>query len=97
MQSIFGQTEGLNQINCHIEKDGPILIDKCYSQQNRSNFTLGRIMGGDVILADRLLTSFPCDENPNLLFNTFGFSVEGIDEWVESVVLQLKTISKRRL
>lgn len=82
LKSIFGPTEGLKQIFGHVEKDGPILIDKCYSQQNRSNFTHGRMMGGDVILADRLITSFPYDENPNLLFNTFTFSAEGINEWV---------------
>ncbi len=82
LESIFGPTEGLNQIIGHVEKDGPILIDRCYSQQKRTNITHGRVMGGDVILADRLLTSFPYDENPNLQFNTFSFSVEGIEEWV---------------
>ena len=82
LKSIFGPTEGLNQIIGHVEKDGPILIDRCYSQQKSTNITHGRLLGGDVILADRLLTSFPYDENPNLLFNTFTFSAEGIDEWV---------------
>lgn len=82
LKSIFGPTEGLNQIIGHVEKDGPILIDRCYSQQKTTNITHGRVMGGDVILADRLLTSFPYNGNPNLQFNTFRFSVEGIEEWV---------------
>ena len=82
LQSIFGPTEGLNQIIGHVEKDGPILIDRCYSQQKSTNITHGRVMGGDVILADRILTSFPYNGNPNLQFNTFRFSVEGIEEWV---------------
>lgn len=82
MESIFKPTEGLQQIIGHVDKDGPILIDECYSQEMRRNFTHGRLMGGDVILANRLLTKFPYNENPNLLFNTYSFSVEGIEEWV---------------
>ncbi len=82
LKGLFGQTEGLKQIVGHVEKDGPVLIDKIYRIQKKQNIAHGGLIASDVIWADRVLTSFPFDENPNLRFNTFTFSVEGIDEWV---------------
>ena len=82
LNAVFGQTEGLNQIVGHVEKDGPVLIDRCYRIQKKRNVAHGGLIAEDVIWADRVLTSLPYDENTNLHFNTLTFSVEGIDEWV---------------
>ena len=82
LKAVFGQTEGLNQIVGHVEKDGPVLIDRCYRIQKKRNVAHGGLIAEDVIWADRVLTSLPYDENTSLHFNTLTFSVEGIDEWV---------------
>ena len=82
LEAVFGQTEGINRILGHVEKEGHVLIDNIYRIQKQRNIVHGQLIAPDIIFADRLLTSFPCDENPNLLFNTYSFSVEGIDEWV---------------
>ena len=82
LKAVFGQTEGLNQIIGHVEKDGPVLIDRCYRIEKKRNIAHGGLLAEDVIWANRVLTSLPHDENTNLHFNTLTFSVEGIDEWV---------------
>lgn len=82
LKAVFGQTEGLNQIVGHVEKDGPVLIDRCYRIEKKRNVAHGGLIAADVIWADRVLTSLPYDENATLHFNTFTFSIEGIDEWV---------------
>ena len=82
MQALFGQTDSLNQILGHVEKDGPVLIDRCYRIQKKRNIAHGGLIASDVILADRVLTSFPHSEDTDLRFNTVTFSIEGIDEWV---------------
>lgn len=82
LKAVFGQTEGLNQIIGHVEKDGPILIDRCYRIEKKRNIAHGGLIAADIIWADRVLTSLPYDANATLHFNTFTFSIEGIDEWV---------------
>ena len=82
LEAVFGQTEGLNQIVGHVEKDGPVLIDRCYRIQKKRNVAHGGLIASDVIWADRVLARFPHDKDTNLHFNTFTFSIEGIDEWV---------------
>ena len=42
----------------------------------------GRWMVSDVIWANRVFMRLPSEEDTSLRFDTFSFSVEGIDEWV---------------
>ena len=104
LKAVLGQTNDLKQIVGHVEKDGPVLIDRCYRIKKKRNIVHGGLIASDVIWADRVFTSLPYDENPTLRFNTFTFSIEGIDEWVGisgiDVNLQLEkdalTISYKR-
>ena len=82
LEAVFGQTNDLKQIVGHVEKDGPVLIDRCYRIQKKRNIAHGGLIAADVIWAERVFTSLPHDENTNLHFNTLTFSIEGIDEWV---------------
>lgn len=82
LEAVFGQTNDLKQIVGHVEKDGPVLIERCYHIQKKRNIAHGGLIASDVILADRVFTRYPHDENTNLHFNTLTFSIEGIDEWV---------------
>ena len=77
-----GQIDNVNQILGHVEKDGPVLIDRCYQMQRKKNFVYGKLIASDVIWADRVLTRLPHSEDTDLCFNTLTISVEGIDEWV---------------
>ncbi len=82
LKAVSGQTNDLKQIVGHVEKDGPVLIDRCYRIQKKRNIAHGGLIAADVIWAERVFTSLPHDENTNLHFNTLTFSIEGIDEWV---------------
>ena len=84
IQAQLGPThpDSLNPILGHVEKDGPVRIDQCYRVSKERNITRGRLMAPLVIQADRAFMRFPCEGDASLRFNTFSFSVEGIDEWV---------------
>ena len=74
--------DSLNWILGHVEKDGPVLIDRCYRSEKKSSIVHGRLIAPDVIRAKRAFIGFQYEEDTSLPFNTLRFSVEGIDEWV---------------
>ena len=83
IQALFSYSpDNLNRILGHVEKDGPVMIDQCYRVSSETNMTHGRFMAPRVIWADRTLMGLPHEETASLRYNTFRFSVEGIDEWV---------------
>ena len=91
IQAQLGYThpDSLNPILGHVENDGPVMIDQCYRIKREPNIALGPLIIPEVIWADRILTHLPYDENPELLFNTFTFSVEGLDEWVDTTGIEV--------
>ena len=74
--------DGLNQILGHVQKDGPITLDRCRSVTNKSGIVHNAWMGSEVIKADRVFTGIRYDGDASPCFNAVSFSVEGIDEWV---------------
>ena len=84
IQAQFGVTrpDSLNPILGHVEKDGPVRIDRCYHTEKKRSIVHGRLIAHEVIRASRAFIRFPYDEDTEPRFNTFSFSVEGIDEWV---------------
>ena len=85
VQAQLGYTHpnSLNPILGHVENDGSVMISQCYPIEKKRSIAPGPLIIPKVIGADRILTRLSYDENPNLLFNTFTFSVEGLDEWVD--------------
>ena len=84
IQAQLGVThpDSLNPILGHVEKDGPVRIDRCYHTSKKRSIVHGKLIVSDVIRASRAFIGFPYDESTEPRFNTFTFSVEGIDEWV---------------
>ena len=84
IQALFGYSsdDSLRQILGHVEKDGPVMIDRCYHISKKRNITRGRLIAPEVVSAQRVFIGFPHQEGTTLRFNTVTFSVEGIDEWV---------------
>ena len=70
------------QVIGHIQEFGFLILDGCYVSNSGFQFNLGQIQTSQVILANRVFTGFLQPQNEIPLFNTFKFSVEGIDEWV---------------
>ena len=75
--------DSLNPILGHVKKYGYVMIDRCNRTKKGASIIQGRLIAPEVIWADRILTHLPYDENLDLRFNTFTFSVEGLDEWVD--------------
>ena len=74
--------DSLNQILGHVEEDGPVRIDRCYHISKKRSIVHGKLIVSDVIRASRAFIGFPYNEDTEPRFNTFTFSVEGIDKWV---------------
>ena len=74
-------TDGF-QIFGHLEKDGPVMIDKCYKITEARSMTHGKWRTFHTIWAHRAYIGFPYNEGAGTCFDTVAFSVEGIDEWV---------------
>lgn len=75
-------SEPLGRVVGHIQEYGFVILDGCQSKTDSLNINLGVMQTSRVIWADRVFTGFPQPQNEIPPFNTFKFSVEGIDEWV---------------
>ena len=84
LQALFGYSpdDSLGYILGHVEKDGPVIIDRCYHMSKKRNIAHSGLIASDVILANRAFISLPYEEDTSPRFNAATFSVEGIDEWV---------------
>ena len=77
-KTLNGQYE-LGRIVGHIEKFGLVTLDGCFYKT--TNVSFGGISKSSVYV-NKALFGVAYNENEEILFNTFKFSVEGIDEWV---------------
>ena len=77
-KTLYGQHE-LGRIVGHIEKFGLVTLDGCFYKT--TNVSFGGISKSSVYV-NKALLGVAYNENEEILFNTFKFSVEGIDEWV---------------
>lgn len=84
-ESIEGLNKALNgkdeleRIIGHIEKHGLVTLDDCFYKNK--NISFGGISKSSVYVSKAFL-GVAYDDKEIILFNTFQFSVEGIDEWV---------------
>lgn len=75
-------SEPLDRVVGHIQEYGFVVLDGCQSTTDSLNFNLGVMQTSRVIRANRVFTGFPQPQNEIPPFNTFKFSIEGIDEWL---------------
>ena len=81
----FINLDNVFQVIGHIQEFGFLMLDGCYISNSGLNFNLSQIQTSQTIWATRVFTGFP---HPQYLqtgvpsFNTFKFSIEGIDDWV---------------
>lgn len=85
-ESIEGLNKALNgkdeleRIIGHIEKHGLVSLEDCFYKNK--NISFGGISKSSV-LVNKALLGVAYDDKEIVLINTFKFSVEGIDEWVD--------------
>ena len=80
--SPFINLDNVFQVIGHIQEDGFVILDGCQISTSGLNINLGQIQTSQTILVNRVFTGFPQPQNEIPLFNTFKFSIEGIDEWL---------------
>jgi len=84
-ESIEGLNKALNgkdeleRIIGHIEKHGLVTLDDCFYKNK--NISFGGISKSSVYV-NKAFLGVAYNDKEIILFNTFQFSVEGIDEWV---------------
>lgn len=75
----FGKDLNISRIVGHIEEDGYVTLDNCFYGNKKMSF------GGiskSLVHVHKVLCGAHFGENEGLTFNTFSFSVEGLDEWL---------------
>lgn len=72
----------LDRIAGHVQEYGFVVLEGCQSKTDSLNLNLGVLQTSRVIWAERIFTGFPQPQKEIPPFNTFKFSIEGIDEWV---------------
>ena len=71
--------DDLKRIVGHIEKDGLVTLDDCFYK--KKDFAFGGI-SKSLVHVNRAFSGVAYEESESVSFNTFQFSVKGIDEWV---------------
>ena len=83
--NLFNNPDSLFSVIGHIQEYGFVILDGCYISNSGLNFNRSQIQTSQTIGATRVFTGFPPGEylqNGIPSFNTFKFSIEGIDEWL---------------
>ena len=88
--------DSLNPILGHVEKDGYVMIDRCNRTKKGASIIHGRLIAPEVICANRVFMGLPPEEDASPRFNSFSFSVEGIDEWVGISGIEVDRHSEKR-
>jgi len=71
--------DNLSRIIGHVEKSGLITLDDCF--YTTKNFSIGGISKSKVV-ANKALIGAAWGKDEKVVFNTFSFSVDCLDEWV---------------
>ncbi|WP_312388827.1 ApeA N-terminal domain 1-containing protein [Stutzerimonas nitrititolerans] len=71
--------DNLSRIIGHVEKDGLVTLDDCF--YTKKNFSFGGISKSKVVV-HKALSGAAWDKDEKVVFNTFSFSVDCLDEWV---------------
>jgi len=69
----------LSRIIGHVEKDGLVTLDNCL--YTKKNISFGGISKSKIVAA-KVLSGAAWDKDEKVVFNTFSFSVDCLDEWV---------------
>ncbi|PMY37692.1 MULTISPECIES: ApeA N-terminal domain 1-containing protein [Pseudomonas] len=77
--SQFDENDDMLRIIGHVEKDGLVTIDDCF--YTRKNFPFGGISKSELV-SNMVLSGGAWDKDEALLFNTFSFSTDCLDEWI---------------
>ncbi len=80
LNAIYNDDDNLKRIVGIIEEDGCVTLDNCFYKQK--NISFGGISKKSLICVNKAFMGVAYDEKESICFNTFRFSVEGIDEWV---------------
>ena len=71
--------DDLKRIIGHIEKDGLVTLEDCFYRTKSISF------GGiskSLVHVSKVLSGVAYEQDELVLFNTFSFSIEGLDEWL---------------
>ena len=75
---------GFNRLVGNVQKYGSVTLDGCQYKTKTHSFSVGQdlLNAHSVLWVNRVFTGVKYHENEIPRFNTFTFSIEGIDEWV---------------
>ncbi|NQU28731.1 MAG: hypothetical protein HQ528_10610 [Candidatus Marinimicrobia bacterium] len=77
--ALSGGNEDIDRINGFVEESGYVTLDDCF--YTKRNISFGSI-SKSIICINKALFGVAFEKDEELLFNSFLFSVEGIDDWI---------------
>ena len=81
MESLLNRNMGsFDRVVGHVEEYGHVTLDGCQYTTKSHNLSQDVKVHG-ILRVDRVFTHVKYDEHESPCFNTFTFSIEGIDEW----------------
>jgi ApeA N-terminal domain 1 len=80
LNAMHNDDDKLERIVGVIEEDGYVTLDTCFYKSK--NISFGGVSKKSLVCVNKAFVGVAYDEKENIFFNTFKFSVEGIDDWV---------------
>ena len=88
IEAIFSRNmDGFNRVVGHVREYGRVTVDGCRYKTRSRSINQDILQEHSVLWANQVFTGVAYPENEIPRFNTFTFSIEGIDEWVAMDVI----------
>ena len=98
IEAIFSRNmDGFNRVVGHVQEYGYVTLDGCEYKTRTRNMSQGILKVHSALWANRVFTGVAYPENAIPSFNTFMFSIEGLDEWVAMDVIKTNYEPKEQI
>ena len=89
IEAIFSRNmDGFNRVIGHVQEYGYVTLDGCQYKTRSRSISQDILQVHSILWANRVFTGVAYSENEIPRFNTFTFSIEGIDEWVAMDIIR---------
>ena len=89
VEAMFSRNmKGFNRVVGHVQEYGYITLDSCQYKTRTRSMSQDILKEHSVLWANQVFTGVAYAENEVPRFNTFNFSIEGLDEWVAMDIIR---------
>ena len=98
IEKIFSRNlDSLNRVVGHVQDCGYVTLDDCQYKTRTHNMVQDVLKVHSILWASRVFTGVEYRANEKPRFNTFTFSIEGIDEWIGANSIKVEHDPEKRI